>query len=583
MNEQGKGLIKQTTEYVKYAIILKNKNEAERKMIICQSDNPTLVESFLTNVEDIIECYRHIYRNNYEHFLILLYKLLMKSQDDNLKCKYVNYFPNDDKRKYTIILSVGDLYRRGYGIKYLSENYQKLIIKTIDDDELLMKLYYETGNLFVLCAIKNDEFKKYYLPCWNIAGQVKIIESFESDEVRYAYARLPEYVDYFSELTLSFKGLGYKAEMFKLNADLDDKLMVLDHTSDIKQFNHLLSLLPMSFYKQAYGLQRLQNKRSIISCMDLSDSSMDKNSDLSFSLELEIDARYCSEITEFNCLLNNWKIERNQYYSNLIKIKSPKLKYSSAGFKELKIMCDLLTKYNCYPSMNSSMKIRFNGNYFKTIDEFIKFIMLYTYSEPILNNICNRAGSGFDKSNTIPFYCLLDYLLKCDIKFENNISVREMISTIIQHTTTENYSLNLLGYMNKEPLLEFRMANGELDFDELSMTIILFGKILEKSKLISNLDKKNLAMDLNDRREAIISNCKLLVNCLKEKQSLVDIYHILNGMNIRDINEMYPVGKENDPGNNIEGLLKILFDDDAKRQKYRVRYYANKTETSRNR
>lgn len=575
MNEQKKGILKKSSDYLKYSGYLKGKSIFEKKMIICQSKNPTLVEQFLTNYEDMIECYANIYQNNHKEFLRMLYNLLMRTQDDNLKYKYVNQL-KDDKNKLDVIMSINNLFIRGCALQYLDEEYHHVVFKTIQDKELLIKIYYKIGDISVLCAIDDDAFKQYCLNDWNVSGQVRIIQSFEDDELKYYYAKLPVYRDYFKELTLSLKGLKYKAEMFKNCTNLHDKLTVLSKIDSLEEFNHLLRYIPMSFYRQAFELSKEQNKNSIINCMELPNRMVDTNGDLSFVVEFEIDITYCKEMNNFEHLLGNWKVQHNRYNRNLVKITSPKLKYSENGFKELKIMCDLLRNNNCYPYNNSAMKIKFNCNYFKTVDEFIKFLMLYTYSEPLINNLCNRAGAGFRKDKSIPFYYLVNYLSKVGADFSHD-GLRKIINKINGYMTTDNYSLNLLENVNKEQLLEFRMADVELDFNELYMTIVLFGKLLEKAKLISNLDRKNLALNGNNRREKLKANCILLRNCLMEKQSLGSIYRILNMLNIKDINECYPIGKEvSDPAENLEGLLKVLFEDEIERKRYRTRYLANR-------
>jgi len=77
--------------YMKFSQQFKDKSDKEKKFMICQSMNVELVELFITNDKDKIDCYRYIFQNNPEEFQNTLYELLMKTSDDMIKYNYVRW------------------------------------------------------------------------------------------------------------------------------------------------------------------------------------------------------------------------------------------------------------------------------------------------------------------------------------------------------------------------------------------------------------------------------------------------------------------------------------------------------------
>jgi len=576
--KKGEYSIEKMTDYLKFTLLLKDKTIEEKKVFLCKMKKGDLVPFFLTDCHDIIECYDKIYEKDSEKYYEKLYDILMKRADDYIKADYVACL-NDENKKKEIILSVSNLYVRGIALQHLYLTNQKAVIDTILDEEILKSIYMHTYNLLVLLKINDDDFKSYHLGNRNISEQVQIICSFNSDSLKYFYSKNPIYQEYLSDITLSINDLKYKKEIFYEHNQITDfefKLEVINKIEDIEEFNILLELLPDSFIKDIFNLSRKQNKDNIIKYLEFDKQNITTNSDLKFKISIDLNITMAPDLKKFNRLFDNWIVEVNPYYNNQVRITSPVLPCSKEGFKEVKVISDLLKKNCCYPVNNSLMSIKFNFDYFKSLEEFYYFMKLYLYSEDILNYMSNRIGVNYISNSTLSFSYLLDYLKSIKTCFNQTGKLEDFINEINSFIDSDNYKLNLLGCSCNERMIEFKIANGEIDYQELSKTIILFTKLMEISKLLTNISKKNIAISQQDKKETLSINRELLINCLKERKNLLAIIDLLNKLSLEQIVANYSELTTNETDlDRSELLLKLLFKDNNEQRVYRERYLVN--------
>jgi len=558
--------------YMKFSQQFKDKSDKEKKFMICQSMNVELVELFITNDKDKIDCYRYIFQNNPEEFQNTLYELLMKTSDDMIKYNYVRWLNDEIKRK-NVILSIADLFTSGLALECLNSDNQKEIISKITDDEVLSRIYFRTHNVTVLCAISDDWLKEINMNNLNILDQVRVICSFEINEKKYQYSKVPVFQSYLSEITKSIKTLQYKKDIFREHRDLEFKLDVINCTDDLSEFNELVNLLPNSVYKELFYLSRWQNKNAILKQFNIAKNHLDSNPDLTFRVSFDIDTRQVNELENFERIFYNWSIEKDPYFPNVCQITSPKLDYTIDGFKELKYVCDLLNRYNCQVLFGKNMSIKFGLEYFKSLDELGNFIKLFTCSEDVLKRLCNRAGYIDTNNGILPFHFLLRFLISKNIKISPDWNINDFIWKVNMTTDSNNYSLNFAS----DNMLEIKMANSELEFEELKTTIILFAKLMEKVKLVTILSKKSDAMDAADKKAVLQANRELLINGFNEKINILELIGMLTNecINQVGIEFMNILDEEHSYDEQLELLLNFLFNNEYEREVYRNRYFAN--------
>lgn len=558
--------------YMKFSQQFKDKSDNEKKFMICQSMNVELVDLFITNDKDKIDCYRYIFQNNPEGFLNKLYELLMETSDDMVKYNYVLWL-NDEAKRKAVVLSITDLFTRGLALECLSRDHQAEIIAMINDDEVLNRIYYSTHNVTVLCAINNDWIKEINMHKLSLLDQVRVICSFESDEKKYQYSKAPMLQPYLSEITKSIKTLQYKKDIFREHSDLEFKLEVINCLDDLNEFNELVNLLPDSVYKELFYLSHWQNKNAILKQFNIDKNNLDSNPDLTFRVSLDIDTRLVHELENFDRIFYNWTIEPDPYFPNVCRLTSPKLNYTHDGFKELKYICDLLKRYNCQALYGKNMSIKLGLEYFKSLDELGNFIKIFTYSEDILKCLCNRAGYANTNNGILPFQLLLKYLISQGIKVSPDMKIKDFIFRVNMALDSDNYSLNF----SSDNMLEIKLANNELEFEELKTTIILFAKLMEKVKLVTTMHKKSNAIDANDKKAILQANRELLINGFNEKVNIFELIGMLSNEDFNQVgSEFMNILNENQSHDEqLELLLKFLFNTEYERKIYRHRYIAN--------
>lgn len=562
--------------YSKYNKQFKGKSIEEIKWLVCQIGDPKLVELYVLYDDDKIECYLKIFRNDKKMLCEKLYQTLIKSSDELFKFRKLHLI-DDMKLRKKIVLSINDLYFRGMALTKLEEDDQLEILSMIKDDEVLKETFIRTKNINVLCMIKDDGFKMEYISGYEmwIPDQVKIICSLESDELKYSYLQNPIYYDYIEEITNSFKSFCYKYRVFCEYDNLEFRLKLIDGTSSPREFNCLLDVLPDSIYKEIFRMSLPENKRDLLKCINIASDKIIENDDLKFKLSFDVEVWNVPELKNFTKIFTNWKIAPNLYDQNIMTVTSPELKCSKEGFKEVRVICDFFNKYCCRPVANSNMKIKFNFDYFKTYKEFIGFLMLYLYSENILNYICNKEYHGYCEGKTQPFSNLMRYLHEVHHDYYVPGNLKETVRMMNERTDCDCYSLSLLNCLTDEGMIDFKMADPEFDFEQLCKTIKLFAKVMEKGKFMANISEKKNALVMGDKLKTNKIDLQIANNARKEHKKLFVIKELINDVNVDEyINDLMKLKDVDNGEEKLDLLLKILFDGEYMLD-YKTRFNSN--------
>lgn len=562
--------------FMKYSKQFKGKSDAEIKWLVCQIGDPELVDLYVVNYADMIDCYLKICQNDKKMLCDRLYQILMKCPDQCFVCDKLHLI-DDMKLRKELVLSIDDLFVRSIATKHLEENDRIEVLSMIKNNEILKDAYLKEKNINILCAINDDEFKVQHLSGYAIwiPDQVKIICSMESDEIKYCYIQNPVFHAYIEEIANSFKEFSYKYRVFCEYDNLEFRLNLIAKTSNPKEFNSLLDILPDSVYKDIFRMSLPENKKDLLKCINISSDKIIENDDLKFKLSFDIDVWNVLELNNFTKIFTNWEITQNPYNQNIMTVISPELKCSKEGFKEVKVICNFFNKYYCRPVASSNLKIKFNFGYFKTYQEFIGFLMLYLYSENILNYICNKEYQGYCEGKTQPFSNLLRYLHEVHHNYYLPGNLNETVRMMNDRTDSDCYSLSLLNCLTDEGMIEFKMADSEFDFEQLCKTIKLFVKVMEKGKFMANINEKKNALVMEDKLKLNKINLQMLMNAKKEHKNLSTIKELINDMNVDSyINDLMNLKDVDNGEEKLDLLLKILFDGENTFD-YRCRFNSN--------
>ena len=562
--------------YLKYNKQFKGKSDDEIKWLVCQIGEPKLVELYVFDVNDKIECYSKLYHDDKKMLCEKLYQTLLECSNECFKCDKL-FLIDDMKLRKEIVLSINNLFVRSIASTHLEEKDQIEILSMIQDNEILKEAYLKTKNINIFCAIKDDEFKMKHISGYGIwiPDQVKIICSMDSDELKYYYLHNSIYYDYIEEITNSFKSFGYKYRVFCEYDNLEFRLSLIDKTSNPKEFNSLLDKMPESIYKDIFRMSLYENKKTLLKCLDMSKEKVPENDELKFKLSFDIDIFNAPELKDFSKIFNNWEITQNPYYQNVLTITSPELKCSEDGFKEVKVICNFFNKYCCKPVDSSNLKLKFNFDYFKKYQEFIGFLMLYLYSENVLNYICNKEYYGYCEGKNQPFSNLMRYLNDVHRNFYVPGNLKETIKMMNERTDSDCYSLSLLNCLTDEGMIEFKMADMDFDFEQLIKTIKLFIRLMEKGKYLATLGEKRKSLIMQNQLKSRRIDLQLLMNAKKEHKSFFVVKELIDDKNVDQyINNLFKL-KDIDTGEEkLELLLKILFDNEDVFD-YKLRFNSN--------
>ena len=259
---------------------------------------------------------------------------------------------------------------------------------------------------------------------------------------------------------------------------------------------------------------------------------------ITFGVELEIatdDQNTRRFFYKNESILCNWDItvdgsvRSNGFYPGL-EIISPVLKYDQESLKQLKIVTDFLNKSGFYTNESCGGHVHLGFDYFKTKQEMDKFLNLYGVVEDLLYLITNKAFSEirrdvdtFAKSNR-------DNIKNLQINFDKIFTLKDyelMFSREKKYDEDRYYGLNLinLGRKNKNTI-EFRMPNGEINYEELLANIELFCKMFMTAKRLAHTDNQDelelfYSLFVEENQEKRLDILLLLLFERKEKIPLI--------------------------------------------------------------
>lgn len=245
--------------------------------------------------------------------------------------------------------------------------------------------------------------------------------------------------------------------------------------------------------------------------------------EMTFGIELEAENGNSKVIRFLNkTLFNRWTIKSDpSLINNALEINSPIIHYSQKDLQELYQVCKFMKDNGLEATANCACHIHIGADFFKTKKEWLIFFYLFTACEEIVYLLSNAENSLPRKRSDYYAQYLTDEFLEAIedgiLTIDDSESYNEFLENLkesIQPSTFRNKSVNILNTntQNKNTI-EFRMANGTLDFDIIHQNLKLFALILVfTQKLSSDYDKglnyvdKLLSLEINERAKYFINS-----------------------------------------------------------------------------
>lgn len=300
------------------------------------------------------------------------------------------------------------------------------------------------------------------------------------------------------------------------------------NSKDIELKKILVDTIPYKGLKEALSSNFIESIENI----ELIDS-LDKS--ITMGVELESNNDIYRHYLLIKHMLGNWNIKSDSSVVNGVEITSPKLTYTKDDLKKLKYVCEFMNNNEFTVDSTCGGHIHYGISYIESVKHLLLLLDIYCNCEEIFYLICNRRNSlprNYVLEHAKSYTDLL-YRNKNIIYILNNSSLQgayDILYKIQDDNFDKKYSVNFLNCFDEyKHTLEFRGPNGEIEYDELIYNILLFGKLLEKTKqMVNNNDYKMLYV-------------------------------------LKDFNGY----------NRLLVLLDILFDDDNIKQVYKDRYNSN--------
>lgn len=218
------------------------------------------------------------------------------------------------------------------------------------------------------------------------------------------------------------------------------------------------------------------------------------------TIGLEIECEYANSSLIFDELCKSWEMVPDGTLTDGVEINSPILTDEKKCWQELKMVCELLSKYSKIGE-NCSGHIHIGKQaYADDRDTILKFISLWTLYEPIILRFSNGEFLS-SRPGLYEYACPVSYLwiYILHLSINNHLEKDEIIKEL---STTRYYAVNFKSYYSLNTI-EFRCPNGSFNPVIWQNNVNLFMKFLLA------LNRINVDYDLVLRKISEISHGRI--------------------------------------------------------------------------
>lgn len=504
-----------------------------------------LIKILIKKTDIISRLFKYLTEDEKKQYFIYTYSFIIEDYIENFnindKIEILNskYEMLDEYILHSLCLKIEDVHEKEMFLEFfkdkISQYYIYQIIRKLscDDDKQLFINKYMYEDYYIIKCIKllSDDYKEKYIDKIRyVKDQINIILSLNDTNRIKKYVSVSKYKIYYSTLIAATNDSNYIIFEFNKSHSKGFKMELINKTQDLNLKLQLIEMLEDKEIKE-FLLSNFVKEKQLLTKLD--GTKVDDN--ITIGVELECSNKKIENYINTESIFREYKITADSSVKKGFEIVSPILKYNVKDLNTLKNVCNLLNKCNFYTDYTSGGHIHIGSSYLTKKEDYYMLLYLYINTEDILYFICDRKNSI--KRKYIDDYACKnknDYIKAID---EGVFDTSSDIKRILEHINNNRYKgLNFKNLnCEKKETIEFRMPNGEINFDELLLNIKLFSRLIEMSHKLNEMDDSNV----------------IKVKAMKLS-------------NIEDEKERLQI------------LLDILFDNEEEKQKYKSRYYSNK-------
>jgi len=408
-----------------------------------------------------------------------MYKIIEILPTENIEHFKFRYLFKEVQGDFNKIIIINKIVRRNIGSTYLED---------------LIKL------------LESDKNKIKYFSFLSLSTQVSLIKDFKDLELKKEMVMKPEYSNYRSELVASVEDNDFVLETFDKITAKKFRFNLIRRVENLVLKEELIRKLgdkTLTEFIDSFGLEE--------SDLEI-DDSIDEN--ITIGVELETCHKNIEVLKILKEMPHGFTIKRDGSVDSGFEIVSPILRHTKQDMGNLNDICRILEENSFYTDQSCGGHIHLGADYLQTIDEYKMFLHLYCNFEDILYLICNREHTKGRKTlNRYASKMKKQYMQASkEGFFEGDYeSLEDFREKLVELNDSRYKGLNVYNLKKYElNTFEFRMANGEIEFNELYHNIRLYARLLQVSKELANMN------DNDPRKEYLIA----LSNPLKETEKL---------------------------------------------------------------
>ncbi len=509
------------------AIIISSLSSDEKKIeqlkeISNEENRATIVSSFDSDEKKIEQLERISIEENKTQIIISL-------GSDELKIKQLENIVNEKNKTKIIVSFDEDDNKLLYLDKFKREALKKDILVSLSNSNLKADL---------LDKISDDYYKAEIITSMasNADFKIKQLEKID-DEFAKALVIKSLYDDRIKIQQLSNIKNDYCKAVIIESLKLEKNQTKLVETINDKYLKELLGeVINSKKYGEKTGF-------SCVSRSKLKEKFLDKNRKytqigldkrMTIGMEIESEGALSSlmlslkkiAISEKDGKARGWDAKTDGSLNNGVEIVSPILSDNKEDIEDLYMICSML-KNGQRASENCGGHIHIGADYLTSKEAYINLFEIWGNAEKIIYQMCNENGD-------IPRYGIQDYappispkfndaIEKGSINLENEDDLNDFIAQV-QEIQGDRYSgLNLLNINNGKNTIEFRIPNGTINPDVWIENARLFGRIVQMSQSLAEIEKKSEHSEEEDHLIELYNNLKQDIPEEKKMEILLEL------------------------------------------------------------
>ena len=475
-------------EYARTEIIMTmqldtNKINAMYEYIEKMHNRREIITTFI-NTQNKIDGLYYIYDDDYERQKVLE-SIAFENDEQLLQAVTVLH---TDYEKMSLIEQMNDIKNKEKAIVNLKldRNKLKIIITLPEEDRLkYIPVIEEKYKDEIINSLKEDKLKKQSLSYAKTEEDItQILMSIEDEDFKLQYAQTKLKDE--TNQSMVFAMLQNDEQKLSLARTMNEKVNQVLIQMSLKDREALKKL----FLKQNRKYQEIGLDPKITNGIEI-ETEGPKGRKLC-QLEKIIERR-----DDFFEIKRHWKIE---YDGSLEPEKgaetiSPILRDTPDNVEEIYMVCEMLEQIGQEATDNCGGHVHIGADYLRSKEAYINLFEIWGNTERIMYLMSNEPGdiprSEIDQNAGVFSSIIEEAIEKGSIQIDGEEDLEEFVSGIQSVQDGDKFfGMNLLNVNNGKNTIEFRVANGTINPDTWIENIRLFGRIVQVSQELVEIEKK---------------------------------------------------------------------------------------------